>query len=196
MQRGRRLLTIALAGLFALPAYAESASPAGALDLELVEHDNGSFTLRDAAYEITFPDQPKVTGAPGEARAIASSGEDVVQIAFTVAGGTRVLDAKGIKAVLGDTRDATLAPSFWDGVAPKVLGEQPSTVGGIPGRRTRATGKMSGQALMMDLWVGWDVRHRTVLMLMTVSPDKTRSKAIRAFWASFKVKAGKGPPAT
>jgi hypothetical protein len=168
----------------------------GALDFELVEHA-GTFTLRDAAYELTFSHKPEVT----EAKQDAPSGVKLKTMTAMASFGQ--IDAYGlfllpipknvpynVEQGIRKARDGA-----FNGVGVKMISDVAMTVGGIPGRKATATGVVSGINVTVELRIAFDKPHHTMIGLMALTGSPEFPAATAAFLSSLQIKPGEAPPA-
>jgi len=168
----------------------------GALDFELVEHA-GSFTLRDAAYELTFSHKPEVT----EAKQDAPSGVKLKTLTAMASFGA--IDAYGlfllpipknapynVEQGIRQSRDGA-----FNGVGVKMISDVATTVGGIAGRKATATGVVNGMNVTVELRIAFDKSHHTMIGLMGLTGSPEFPAATAAFLSSLQIKPGEGPPA-
>ena len=168
----------------------------GALDFELVEHA-GTFTLRDAAYELTFSHKPEVT----EAKQDAPSGVKLKTLTAMASFGN--IDAYGlfllpipknapynVEQGIRQARDGA-----FNGVGVKMISDVAMNVGGIPGRKATATGVVSGVNVTVELRIAFDKSHHTMIGLMGLTGSPEFPAATSAFLSSLQIKPGEAPPA-
>lgn len=168
----------------------------GALDFELVEHA-GTFTLRDAAYELTFSHKPEVT----EAKQNAPSGVKLKTMTAMASFGQ--IDAYGLFLLpiprnvpynvdqgIRQARDGA-----FNGVGVKMISDVAMTVAGIPGRKAIATGMVNGMKVTVELRIAFDKPHHTMIGLMGLTGSPEFPAATTAFLSSLQIKPGEAPPA-
>jgi hypothetical protein len=168
----------------------------GALDFELVQHA-GNFTLRDAAYELTFSHKPEVT----EAKQDAPSGVKLKTMTAMASFGQ--IDAYGlfllpipknvpynVEQGIRQARDGA-----FNGVGVKMISDVAIDVGGIPGRKATATGVVSGVKVTVELRIAFDKSHHTMIGLMGLTGSPEFPAATAAFLSSLQIKPGQAPPA-
>jgi hypothetical protein len=168
----------------------------GALDFELVEHA-GTFTLRDAAYELTFSHKPDVT----EAKQDAPSGVKLKTMTAMASFGQ--IDAYGLfllpipKNVPYNVEEGIrkARDGAFNGVGVKMISDVAMTVGGIPGRKATATGVVSGINVTVELRIAFDKSHHTMIGLMALTGSPEFPAATAAFLSSLQIKPGEAPPA-
>jgi hypothetical protein len=168
----------------------------GALDFELVKR-TGSFTLRDAAYELTFTNEPSVTEAKQDApsgvklktlSAMASLGDTDAYGLFMIPIPKNV--PYNIEQGMRQARDGA-----FNNVGVKMVSDVAATVGGIPGRKSIGKGTVSGISVTLELQIVFDKPHHTLLGLIAVTGAKDFPAATTAFLASLQIKPGEAPPA-
>jgi len=179
-----------------IDAAADVTVQTGALDFELVTHA-GTYTLRDAAYELTFSAEPQVT----EDKEAAPDGTKLKTLSAMVSIGE--VDAYGLFMVpipknvpynieqgMRAARDGAFTNA---GV--KMVSDVAVTVGGIPGRKATAKGVMSGINVTLELRIAFDKSHHTLIGLVGITGSKEFPAATNAFLASLQIKPGEAPPA-
>jgi hypothetical protein len=168
----------------------------GALDFELVQHA-GTFTLRDAAYELTFSHKPAVT----EAKQDAPSGVKLKTMTAMASFGQ--IDAYGLfllpipKNVPYDVEQGIqkARDGAFNGVGVKMVSDVAMDVAGIPGRKAIAKGVVSGMNVTVELRIAFDKSHHTMIGLMGLTGSPEFPAATTAFLSSLKIKPGDAPPA-
>jgi len=189
------LLPGLLAGLLATSATAHAAPKV--LDLEVVGKDGGSFVVRDAAYEVTFTGSPKLEeGTQGEAGTHIKTGTAEFQLTeredlmFMVMPVPKQVTFDPVAAVKG-ARDGVVTEGKG-----KILKERKETIGGLSLNHVTLSATAEGVAVHVDLYVGWDKVHRSMIMLLTTIAGDAQTPAAAAFVKSFKMKkTGAAPPA-
>jgi hypothetical protein len=168
----------------------------GALDFELVEHA-GTYTLRDAAYELTFSHKPDVS----ETKQDAPSGVKLKTMTAMASFGQ--IDAYGLfllpipRNVPYDVEQGIrkARDGAFNGVGVKMTSDVATTVGGIPGRKATATGVVSGVSVTVELRIAFDKPHHTMIGLMALTGSPEFPAATTAFLSSLQIKPGEAPPA-
>lgn len=172
---------------------APKVSKTSALDLELVEQ-SGKYTLRDDAYEVTFPAKPEVTGgvepAPNgmnlrTATAMAQA-SDTEAFAFFM-----IPIPKGVpydvKVGLDGARDGAIR-----NVNGTLISEVEATVGGLKGRKIIASAEFGGQKIYLQMHLTFDKGHNTMIGMFTTGSTKNLPED---FANTFKINPkGKAPP--
>ena len=164
-----------------------------ALDLELVEQD-GKYTLRDDAYEVTFPVKPEVTGglqpAPNgmNLRTATAMGQKSNTEAFAFFMIPIPKDVPyDVKVGLDGARDGAIR-----NINGTLISEVETTVGGIKGRKVLASTEMGGQKLYLQMHYAFDKAHNTMVGMFITGESKTLPED---FANTFKINPkGKAPP--
>jgi hypothetical protein len=195
MPRASRIAFLAVALATSLAVAKDTATPSGTLDFELVDRGAAGVVLRDAAWEITFPSKPTVEGqtqpAPSGPKLKTATAQVVTDHEGYWFFVLPVPPAVTYDPTAGETgaRDQALA-----NVKGKITSEKRETFGGLSMRHVIATATVEGSALQIQMYIGWDVKHRTLVAFWTMS-DTAPTAAASAFVKSFKMNpAGAGPP--
>jgi hypothetical protein len=164
-----------------------------ALALELVEQ-SGKYTVRDEAYEVTFPVRPEVTGgvqpAPNgmnlrTATAMGQKSNTEAYAFFMIPIPTDV--PYDVKVGLDGARDGAIK-----NINGTLISEVETTIGGIKGRKVIASTEMGGQKLYLQMHYGWDAGHNTMVGMFVTGETKALPED---FANSFKINPkGKAPP--
>jgi hypothetical protein len=189
---------VADAGVVAVApdAAADVTLQTGALDFELVQHA-GTFTLRDAAYELTFSHKPDVT----EAKQDAPSGVKLKTMTAMASFGQ--IDAYGlfmlpipknvpynVEQGIQKARDGA-----FNGVGVKMVSDVAMDVAGIPGRKAIGKGVVSGVNVTVELRIVFDKSHHTMIGLMALTGSAEFPAETTGFLSSLQIKPGEAPPA-
>ena len=165
-----------------------------ALDLELVEQ-GGKYTVRDDAYEVTFPVRPEVTGGVQPApngmnlRTATAMGQKSNTEAYAFFMIPIPKDVPyDVKVGLDGARDGAIR-----NINGKLISEVETTIGGIKGRKVIASTEMGGQKLYLQMHYGWDASHNTMVGMFTTGESQNLPDD---FAMTFKINPkGKAPPA-
>jgi hypothetical protein len=195
MSRASRIAFLAVALVTSVAVAKETATPSGTLDFDLVDRGAGAVVLRDAAWEITFPSKPTVEGqtqpAPSGPKLKTATAQVVTEREGYWFFVLPVPPAVTYDATVGETgaRDQALA-----NVKGTITSEKRETFGGLSMRHVVATATVEGTLLQIQMYIGWDVKHRTLVAFWTMSQGAPSAQA-SAFVKSFKMNpAGAGPP--
>lgn len=179
--------------MISLPAFADQAAlggkSTGVLDLQLADAGNGQFFVRNKTYSVAFPAKPSVS--PQDTPTAAGEIKGALALQTTDAAGNLgngfmlvpipkdvPYDAKaGVKAA----RDGML-----NVLKGKIIKEQAMDLAGIKATKTMARGTVQGQALEVNMWIGFDTKNRALVGLFTIR-ESGKSDGVQAFVDGFQV---------
>jgi hypothetical protein len=178
------------------PKVEEKGTPTGALDFELVNR-NGTYVLRDVAWEITFPTRPQVESTKVQSPTgstipvVTAVGESKGGDGFYGLAVTPFNEAVDVEKGLDGARDKML-----ENVHGTLVSETKTTLGGLQGRKVIATAQAMGKTVYVDARTLWDPEHRSFISVQTGSLSQSLTKDAEAFYASLVVKPGRTSPLT
>ncbi len=176
------------------PATPPKVTKTSALDLELVEQDGGKYTVRDEAYEVTFPVKPEVTGGVQPApngmnlRTATAMGQksNTEAYAFFLIPIPKDVDYN-VQVGLDGARDGAIK-----NINGTLISEVEAQVGGLKGRKVIASTEMGGQKLYLQMHYAWDPDHKTMVGMFVTGESQTLPDD---FAKTLKVNPkGKAPP--
>ncbi|HEY4241862.1 MAG TPA: hypothetical protein VGM88_18705 [Kofleriaceae bacterium] len=194
----RAFLAFATLAALAVPAAAapDTVEKTDVLDFEIVRHADGTTTMRDSSYELTFPGHAEAAASAVDAPSggkrmtgqVSLMGADDFYYMYVI---PIPLDVPyNVDVGLGAARDNALKV-----INAKIVKETRENLGGLEFRHTVADGEADGKKVHVNFYVAWDATHHTALGFFTGEMAGHKA-AYDAFPKSFKFhKTGKNPPA-